>query len=175
MITYEINTDFFKKCLRVVSKEATRYNISGIFIHDDAEGIRHYVGTNGHILVHCKEKHEGPTLEKGIIIRPTAALGTRKCCRYVPMKVYDEQTAVIDLNKRILCDIIDGTYPSYEKVIPTDVKPEYEYISFNPEYLLEMKRILGSATVRPVSSSPTDPHIFRTTNEVEVVIMPMRI
>lgn len=177
MDTYEINTDFFKKCLRVVVKDINHYNLRGVFIHDDKEGMRHYVGTDGHILVHCKEKANGPVLEKGMIIRPETTLGTRKCFKYAPLKVYDESTAVIYLGseRRILCDIIDGQYPSYERVIPVDVKPENEYVAFNPEYLIEMKRILGGCSIRPLSTGPTGPHIFRTTDKIEIVIMPMRI
>ena len=177
MKIYEINIEYFKKCLRAVSHEDTRYNISGVYIHD-ADGIRHYVGTDGHILVHCKEKYTGETIEKGLIIRPTTALGTKKCMMYVPLKVYDETTAIMypfGQTKRVLCDIVDGTYPSYERIIPTDVKPETEYVAMDPEYLLLMKRILGSCTIRPLSAGPSDPHIFRMGDEMEVVIMPMRI
>lgn len=175
METYEINQEFFKKCMKAVSKDETRYYICGVFIHDDTEGIRHYVGTNGHILVHCKEKHEGPALKEGIIVKPTTALGTKKCMIYVPLQVYDESTAILHLDKRILCDIVDGTYPNYEKVIPTDVKPETEYVAMDPEYLLLMKRILGTCTIRPLSAGPDEPHIFRKGDEIEVVIMPMRM
>lgn len=174
METYEINTEFFKKCLRAVSRDEHRYYITGVYLHDK-EGIRHYVGTNGHILVHCKEKAVGPVLKEGIIIKPTTPLGTRKCLPYAPLKVYDETTAILHLDKRILCDIIDGQYPNYKRVIPTDVKPENEYIAFDPQYLLEMKKILGSSTIRPLSAGPNEPHIFRTTDEIEVVIMPVRI
>lgn len=174
METYEINTEFFKKCLRAVSRDEHRYYITGVYLHDK-EGIRHYVGTNGHILVHCKEKALDPVLKEGIIIKPTTPLGTRKCLPYAPLKVYDETTAILHLDKRILCDIIDGQYPNYEKVIPTEVKPETEYVAMEPEYLLLMKKILGSCTIRPLSAGPNEPHIFRKGDEMEVVIMPMRI
>lgn len=174
METYEINTEFFKKCLRAVSRDVHRYYITGVYIHDK-EGIRHYVGTEGHILVHCKEKAVGPVLKEGIIIKPTTPLGIRKCLPYVPLKVYDETTAILHLDKRILCDIIDGQYPNYERVIPTDVKPETEYVAMEPEYLMLMKKILGSCTIRPLSAGPNEPHIFRKGDEMEVVIMPMRI
>ena len=129
METYEINQDFFKKCMKAVSKDEVRYNICGVFIHDDAEGIRHYIGTNGHILVHCKEKYEGPTLMEGIIVKPTTAMGTKKCMIHVPLQVYDESTAIMHLDKRILCDIVDGKYPAYEKVIPTDENLRNEFTS----------------------------------------------
>ena len=39
MKTYKINTEFFKKCLRAVSREENRYYITGVYIHDK-EGIR---------------------------------------------------------------------------------------------------------------------------------------
>lgn len=174
METYEINTDFFKKCLKAVSKEETKYHLCGVYIHDK-EGLRHYVGTNGHILVHCKEKADGPVLKEGIILRPTTPIGTRKCMLYAPLKVYDESTAILHLDKRILCDIVDGEYPAYEKVIPADVKPETEYVAMDPEYLLLMKKILESCTIRPLSAGPNEPHIFRKGDEMEVVIMPVRI
>lgn len=41
METYEINQEFFKKCMKAVSKDEVRYYLCGVFIHDDAEGIRH--------------------------------------------------------------------------------------------------------------------------------------
>ena len=175
MEIYEINIEYFKKCLRAVSHEPTRYYISGVYIHDE-DGIRHYVGTNGHILVHCKEKCTGDTpLEKGIIVRPTTALDQKRCLPYVPLKIYDETTTILHMNKRILCDIIDGQFPNYKRVIPTEVEPEKEYVAMDPEYLLLMKRILGTCTIRPLSSGPNEPHIFRKGDEIEVVIMPMRI
>lgn len=175
MEMYEINTEYLKKCLKVVSKDLAKYYLTGVFIHDK-DDVRHYIGTNGHILVHCKEKFNGDSLKDGIIIRPASALGTRKCLKYIPLKIYDEKTAVLEMNeKRVLCDIIDGRYPNYEAVIPTEVEPEKEYVAFAPEYLLEMKRILGSSNIRPLSSGVDEPHIFKIDDEVEVVIMPVRI
>ena len=174
MEIYEINIDYFKKCMRAVSRDENIYYIGGVYIHDE-DGMRHYVGTNGHILVHCKEKYEGETLEKGLIIKPTTALDQKRCLLYVQLKIYDESTAILHMNKRILCDILDGSYPDYKKVIPTDVKPEKEYVAMDPEYLLLMKRILGTCSIRPLSAGPNEPHIFRMGDEIEVVIMPMRI
>lgn len=175
METIEVNIDYFKKCLKVISKDPARWSITGVYIHDDSDGFRHYVGTNGHILVHCKEKTADKPLEKGLIIKPLCPLGTKRCLPYCPLKIVDENTAILETNKKICCDIVDAEYPSYERVMPKDPKPEMNYVCFSPKYLQLMENILGCCYIRPLADGVNEPHIFRCNDDVEVVIMPMRI
>ena len=177
METIEVNIDYFKKCLKAISKDPARWSITGVYIHDDSDGYRHYVGTNGYILVHCKEKTADKPLEKGLIIKPLYPLGTKKCLICCPLMIVDEHTAILITDKKITCDIVDAEYPAYEKVMPKDPKPEMEYVCFSPSYLRMMETVLGVCSVRPLADGVNEPHIFRCGNneDVEVVIMPMRI
>ena len=52
---------------------------------------------------------------------------------------------------------------------------ETEYVAMDHEYLLLIKKIMESCTIRPLSAGPNEPHIFRKGDEMEVVIMPVRI
>lgn len=183
METIEVNIDYFKKCLKAISKDPARWSITGVYIHDDSDGYRHYVGTNGHVLVHCFEPTDDKPLEKGLIIKPLSTpKNKKKTLRNSFLKVIDGQNAIIEnLDSSYTCHIIDAEYPNYKAVIPTNAKPQTEYVCFNPDYLKVMASILGSCTIRPEADDVTSPHLFKNAccgeveGGVEVVLMPMRL
>lgn len=180
METYEINTAYFQHCLQAVSKEESRYYISGVYIHDE-NGIRHYVGTNGHVLVHCFEPTEDKPIEKGLIIKPLSALKKNKTLSTSLLRIIDDRSAIIDsFNASVCCEIIDGQYPNYNAVIPTNAEQQTKYVCFDHDYLKIVRSVLGKFPW-PCAEDTVSTHLFRDecfgkeNSGVEVVLMPIRI
>lgn len=176
-MTNTINLKAIKNCMMAVSKD--RFNISGVYI-EDREGCRHYVGTNGHILVHAYETVEkGDTLKAPICIVPRGKIGSLKECEYADLTIVNEQTALIDsrINK-IVCDIIDVEYPKYQKIIPYDAPKAKEYACFDDKYLKTLHVILKNHyTLRPFMQDPWSSALWEDEIDgvkYEVVLMSMR-
>lgn len=106
-----------------VSVEETRYNLNGIYLHEK-EGMLAAVATDGHRLACAKTSlPEGAKDIPGVII-PRKTIG--EVAKLAAENVESLQIALsanqirfkmndIELSSRL----VDGTYPDYEKVIPT--------------------------------------------------------
>ena len=112
-----------------VSTEETRYYLNGLYVHAKSEGsakVLRIVATDGHRLA-CVESPLPQGAEKiaGVII-PRKTIGeVRKLLD--DTKAENIQIALSENKVRFTLDeviltskLIDGTYPDYERVIPTD-------------------------------------------------------
>lgn len=111
-----------------ISTEETRYYLNGIYLHAvevDGEKFLRAVATDGHRLARVET-----ALPKGAENMP-GVIAPRKAITEV-RKLIDETTSPIDIalsDTRIRLEfdgvvltskLIDGTFPDYERVIPTD-------------------------------------------------------
>jgi DNA polymerase-3 subunit beta len=111
------------------STEETRYYLNGLYIHSKKEGaseVLRVVATDGHRLA-CVESPlpQGAEDLKGVII-PRKTIGEiRKLLddtsvETVTVEISDNKVrfSITDIN--LTSKLIDGVYPDYERVIPTD-------------------------------------------------------
>lgn len=112
-----------------VSTEETRYYLNGLYIHAKTEGetkVLRIVATDGHRLA-CVESPlpEGAEKMAGVIVPRKTVAEIRKL-----LDDTNSETVAVSLSENkirftleditLTSKLIDGTYPDYERVIPTD-------------------------------------------------------
>ncbi|WP_413204376.1 DNA polymerase III subunit beta [Rhodospirillum sp. A1_3_36] len=111
-----------------ISTEETRYYLNGIFLHAaDSDGVPvlRAVATDGHRLARAEVPlPEGARDMPGIIIPRKTVAEVRKLIDETGMDVtlaLSDQKARFDFDDtRLTSKLIDGTFPDYERVIPTE-------------------------------------------------------
>lgn len=176
--TYAVNLELMKDCHLAVSKDKARAAINGIFIQDDG-GLRHYVGTNGHILVHACEKIDTEELKDGIIVKLCSKIGkTDPTFPHAQLEIFDDKVGILHAEPLVACEIIDEIYPNYKMSIPKTDKLATEYTAFNPDYMNIVKKILGSSSIQPIQGDANQAALWE--KEVngwlfQIVLMPVRL
>lgn len=180
---YIVNAQAINDCMKAASKEETRYYLGGVYIHDK-DGQRHYVGTDGHIMVHISEKLVGDEeLKEGLILKPCTKIKIGKRRDYADLagtiQIIDKDTVLFKDNyQKIVFDIIDGNYPDYTRVVPEENTPKLkDYTAFNANYLKIVQSLTGKVE-QPQGTDNASPAMW--INEVgdlqyQIVLMPMRI
>jgi DNA polymerase-3 subunit beta len=112
-----------------VSTEETRYYLNGVYIHAKNEGatkVLRIVATDGHRLA-CVESPlpKGAENIKGAIIPRKTVNEIRKLLDDAPsdnvlIALSDNKIRFVMEDITLTSKLIDGTYPDYERVIPTD-------------------------------------------------------
>jgi DNA polymerase-3 subunit beta len=112
-----------------VSTEETRYYLNGIYIHAKNEGetkVLRVVATDGHRLA-CVESPLPKGAEKlaGVIIPRKTVAEIRKLLddagtEEVAIALSENKIRFTMQDVTLTSKLIDGTYPDYERVIPTD-------------------------------------------------------
>lgn len=118
-----------------VSTEETRYYLNGIYIHAKNEGetkVLRVVATDGHRLA-CVESPlpQGAEKMSGVIIPRKTVAEVRKLLddtgvEEVSVALSDNKIRFSMEDIALTSKLIDGTYPDYERVIPTDNDKELE-------------------------------------------------
>jgi len=176
--TYAVNLELMKDCQLAVSKDKAIPAIGGIFIQDDG-GLRHYVGTNGHILVHACEKIDTEELKDGIIVKLCSKIGkTDPAFPHAQLETFDDKVGILHAEPLVACEIIDEIYPDYKISIPKTDKLATEYTAFNPDYMNIVKKILGSSFIQPIQGDANQAALWE--KEVngwlfQIVLMPVRL
>lgn len=98
-----------------VSTEETRYYLNGVYLHTKGDNLA-AVATDGHRLARHIAEYEVPDF-KGIII-------PRKLVGLVPkgdiaVSLSDTKIRLVSGDTTIASKLIDGTFPDYERVIPS--------------------------------------------------------
>jgi len=111
------------------STEETRYYLNGLFIHAKSDGgseVLRVVATDGHRLA-CVETPlpKGAKDLKGVIIPRKTVGEIRKLLddnsvENVTIEVSENKVRFSITDITLTSKLIDGTYPDYERVIPTD-------------------------------------------------------
>lgn len=118
-----------------ISTEETRYYLNGIFLHtkesDDGETKLCAVATDGHRLAKVEIKApEGAENIDGIIIPRKTVGEIRKLAEEssddIEVSISDSKISFACDSVMLISKLIDGTFPDYEKVIPTDNDKEAE-------------------------------------------------
>ncbi len=112
-----------------VSTEETRYYLNGLYIHAKSEGatkVLRIVATDGHRLA-CVESPLPKGAEKiaGVIVPRKTVSEVRKLlddtkAENISVALSDNKVRFTLEEVTLTSKLIDGTYPDYERVIPTD-------------------------------------------------------
>ena len=110
-----------------VSTEETRYYLNGIYLHaakNGAESVFRAVATDGHRLARMEvELPEGADGMPGVIFPRKAVLELRKIAEegdeVINISLSATKIRFVCGNVVLLSKLIDGTFPDYEKVIPS--------------------------------------------------------
>ena len=173
MKEYKINIEAINSVLPAVSKEPNRCCLNGVYI-EDKKGFRHYTATDGRILFTVKDEIEGDSLEKPLILEINQPL-KYKGNIIGTMQVVDDETIIIKTNqKKVVVDIIYGTYPDYERVIPSENTPKAsEFALFDPDYSKKVYYFLGIKNQIPLMENANKPALWIKENK-RAVLMPMK-
>lgn len=106
-----------------ISTEETRYYLNGIFLHSKENNIC-AVATDGHRLAKIElEAPEGATGIKGVIIPRKTVAELKKLIDEseddVQISLSDTKICFICGDAILLSKLIDGTFPEYDRVIPS--------------------------------------------------------
>ena len=114
-----------------MSVEETRYYLNGIFMHADDAGNLHFVGCDGHRLY--KQTMAAPDGSEAIpaVIIPRKSIALlhkltkgKRCPEGVEIEVTESRirfgfTTPDGIAVTVTSKIVDGTFPDYQRVIPT--------------------------------------------------------
>ncbi|MCC6932740.1 MAG: DNA polymerase III subunit beta [Deltaproteobacteria bacterium] len=142
-------SEMLEKVSFAVSQEETRYNINGVYVETieqkivkDKKGIR-FVATDGHRLAVIDRPAEGLAFSKNVILPRKGTSEIRKLVEnntgvaYVSVNnsFFIIRSGGITLGLRL----IDGEYPNYSKVIPSEISTEFT--TNKSELLAAVKRV----------------------------------
>lgn len=114
----------FAPCVHAISNETTRYYLNGVFFKSDGAAAT-AVATDGHRLV--RHTVDGIPEFDGIIVpRKTVSLLPKGA---VQIDVSNAKVRLTQGSLVIVSKLIDGTFPDYERVIPTRNDKFIEFVS----------------------------------------------
>ena len=148
-IEWDMPTADFRAALEAVafaiSTEETRYYLNGIYMHMPAPGTLRMVTTDGHRLA----RHD-------VAIPATEAIESvivpHKCVKHLlkltgksspeTLKIIVNTVKVMFVigNVTVLSKLIDGTFPDYNRLIPTEFQRE---VTFNRKAMIEGVKAVG--------------------------------
>ena len=184
---YTVPVDMIKAALLSVSKEQTRYYLGGVLMQR-REGVLRIVSTDGHrMFIGAVNLDDGRQYDFDAIL-PTAEVKkaltglTRKddfVQMHMKMTGESAETAhfAIKLNG-VEITPIDGTFPTYERIVPTETSGQAA--DFDPRYYADLgkaaKLLSNSETAMSIAQNGLDPAIvsFIGRKDALVVLMPRR-
>ena len=151
-----LNVSYLRAALLSASTEETRYYLRGVQILRRGDHLR-ITATDGHRLFCAMQKADaaGPDFD---IILPSEGLkkaltGLYRTVEFLSLDLELQSTVTLNQVKRaVLNDVgmqpIDGTFPSIERVVPSEISGELT--QFNPVYLADLgkqAKILGAGPI----------------------------
>ena len=175
---YKLNMKILNKMVNGVSTDSVKYYLNGIHVYDK-DGKRYYEATDGHVLFRAITYFDGDTLPQDYIIQMQKELKSKITeCELV---IADSTTAVIKADVKQAFDIIDGSFPEVERVIPKDRELAKEYTAFAIDILKKLEKFYGDSKIIstiPYMADKTAPALWEwTENGVDYTAgaMPMRV
>lgn len=121
-VSFNLSTDQLRKILLArgtMSSEETRFYLNGIHLHNTADGIR-AVSTNGHTMTLSDVDMDDPTPDfSRIIPREAIAVLAAMSSESTAVTIGKNAAAFEAPGWRIETRLIDGTFPDYQRVIPS--------------------------------------------------------
>ena len=194
MQTVKFNAQLLAAVSPCISKEETRYYLTGIYFEPHPNGGAYAVATDGHALA-CAHDPDGVAPEGGVILpmgknilRDCKSKRTDSADRFF---AWDNETGLSTVTQGDLGDkpfamepaqAIDGTFPDWRRVVPvtkdTTASAHMTYGAAQLKRLQDVATALGDKNT-PLSffaEDATSPAIVRfgNHNDIFAVQMPMR-
>lgn len=137
-----------------ISKEETRYYLNGIFVHV-ANGVLSFVATDGHKLIRRQIEaprgseflHEGMIIPNKAILTAIKLLKAKDCPESIMIAGGGNRhkTRFYIGNVTLTTKLIDGTFPNYERIIPSN----------NPHKLVVTAKDMATAIIGAIAIADT--------------------
>ena len=117
-----------------VSTDETRYNLSGVYLEKDDESTLRMVSSDGHRLSLVEKKGLLSKIQvpKNVIIPRKGIMEIRKICSEVEgeidLSLTKSNCLVQHGNTQLVIRLIDGEFPDYRQVLPSDKNQKTIYI-----------------------------------------------
>ncbi len=125
---FDLFADDFKRALDnvafAVSTEETRYYLNGVYMAANERDGLTFVATDGHrlaryVLPQPAAEIDGVILPASLIKLLARRLKAKDCPDWLSVELAHSQVKIRHGNETITSKLIDGTFPDYERVIPT--------------------------------------------------------
>lgn len=180
----ELNDEILENCILCTSKDEARPNLQSVFIKDVGER-RHYVATDGAIIIRYDVGFEGEKLDKPILIKPNHKIKKTKDDTECWFDVYDKFGVLTQWSgvKTVFDLLTAEDFPKYDNIFEDVGKEWPEYTALNPRYVnIALKVFDKQALPRPFSKGEGDPKYWedlysnkKFSGNVEILIMPQRV
>ena len=184
---YTVPVDMIKAALLSVSKEQTRNYLCGVFMQR-REGVLRIVSTDGHrMFIGAVNLDDGRQYDFDAML-PTAevkkaltGLGRKDQFVQMQMQMAGESAETVRFTVKlngVEITPIDGTFPTYERIVPTETSGAAA--DFDPRYYADLgkaaKLLAGGEAALTIAQNGLDPAIvsFRNRPDCLVVLMPRR-
>jgi DNA polymerase-3 subunit beta len=121
--SYDVLSLGINKTLFATADDELRPVMNGIFVELTANSLT-FVASDAHKLVRYRRNDVKPGTEASFILpkKPAALLKNILAKENNDIQIeFDDKNAVFTLtNYKLICRLVEGTYPSYNSVIPTD-------------------------------------------------------
>jgi len=172
MIT--INAKLIRAAMACQAKNDVRHSLTGILIAQNGD----VVGCDGHALfrgTHAWTDKDSAIGDDLIIsINGTIPIGADT----VTFNIGDVPTVTTDNGKIFTCEVIDGRYPDYNRVIPSKASEQYSTVlNFNASLLAKAEKVFGKdAQIALHHRGPNNSILIECAKMPEtcLVIMPMK-
>ncbi|MBR3662046.1 MAG: DNA polymerase III subunit beta [Alphaproteobacteria bacterium] len=158
------------------STEETRYYLNGLYIHPKTEGetkVLRVVATDGHRLA-CVETPlpQGAEKMQGVILPRKTVAEIRKLlddssAEEINISLSDSKVRFVLEDITLASKLIDGTYPDYERVIPTDNDKILELNVKNLSTAVDRVSVVAERT-RAIKMIVNTNHIVVTTSSPDL-------
>lgn len=174
--------EMIEKTLFSASTDETRHNLNGVFVEELAGGKVRMVATDGHRLALVERDLGSLGLDKGVILPRKGLAELKKVLEgsdggVASLGFKENMGLVVKEDVELFMRLIDGEFPDYNKVIPTDnphmVKIEQEALhqALRRVSILSSERYKGvkmELTEGKVAISTSNPDLGEAVEEIEV-------
>ena len=115
--------EMIDRTLFAVSSDETRFNLSGVFLSNDDDGVLRMVATDGHRLALIDRRLPSAKMERGVVMPRKGLIEARKLLdeaedAEVTMVVSPKDVRLVLRSVTFFMRLVEGEFPDYRQVIP---------------------------------------------------------
>ena len=115
--------EMIDRTLFAVSSDETRFNLSGVFLSNEDDGLLRMVATDGHRLALIDRRLPSARMERGVVMPRKGLIEARKLLdeaedAEVTMIVSPKDVRLVLRSVSFFMRLVEGEFPDYRQVIP---------------------------------------------------------